>query len=163
MKNKLHYKTPEEVSALGLDGGAGLSSVSRLKMLSVKNFKCAKCPNPAWKLADTGLCVDCTRSGETPKHEIELRCEPLSMMYGVNVRYLNQHEQSRSYTYVVDASINLYLGDTVVVPVGKEGGMIVARVTEVLPEPELKEGIAYHWVIQKVDFTLYNALLGGKS
>lgn len=78
-------------------------------------------------------------------------------MNAVNVVYQSQIDGSaRSYTYKVSPELTLAVGDMVVVPIGDMGIFKVATVVKIVAEFKPANNITYKWIVQKIDFTVYN-------
>lgn len=68
---------------------------------------------------------------------------------------LAPHQRFGGYTYKAELSLNLQVGDFVLVPA--RNSLKVVRVIDVHPYPklDLEAKFAYKWVIQKIDATAY--------
>lgn len=65
-------------------------------------------------------------------------------------------QAARVYTYKVELSDNIEVGNVVAVKVG--GDVVLAKVVEVhdLPQIDLDADFDYRWIVQKIDFTHYD-------
>ena len=75
----------------------------------------------------------------------------------VGVRFVKEFE-GKAYTYKYAKSLNLAKDDTVVVPVGNtftpQLATVIGVKDDIIENPKIK----YKYVIDKVDFTLYNEI-----
>lgn len=91
-------------------------------------------------------------------------------MYAVKVKYQNQYASDKnSFTYLV-GGILLNVGDLVVVPVLEDYIFKVAKVVDLVgfdnenfSEKDLKAGINYRWVVQRLGLLEYKRRLKESS
>jgi hypothetical protein len=82
------------------------------------------------------------------------------MQFGyAGVQFTNDDNgNSKAYTYKYPLDLTLNIGDIVVVPVGAKFrptlGTVLGVKTEIVENPKIK----YKYIIDKVDFTLYNTI-----
>ena len=80
------------------------------------------------------------------------------MYYTVNVVYQGNLDYKNLFTYKVSSSLNLKVGDLIIVPVLNDLHFKVAKVVEVVrQDPHKIRNLK--WVVQKLDLSEYRKLL----